>query len=197
MRVYLCPHCEAQLTESGEFCSQCGAQISWPDTVKAVTAVSSQPVVEQQSVEERPPELSRIAPPLVVPHYEASTMAPEASSVPLPIPENIAAVIAYMTPIPAVIFLYLEPFRRNVFVRFHAFQHIVLWCVAIAFAIVAFVLWMVLQLIPFMRVLVFPFAGLIGLGWFFLWLLLVVKAYHHEMFKLPYIGDFVEEWSLS
>ena len=56
---------------------------------------------------------------------------------------------------------------------------------------------MVLQLIAFMRALVFPFAGLIGLAWFFLWLLLVVKAYRHEMFKLPFIGDFVEEWSLS
>ena len=47
------------------------------------------------------------------------------------------------------------------------------------------ILWMLLQLIPFMRVLVFPLAGLIGLAWFFLWLLLVVKAYQHEMFKLP------------
>jgi uncharacterized membrane protein len=100
-----------------------------------------------------------------------------------------------MTLIPAVVFLYLEPFRRNVFVRFHAFQHIVLWCCAMGFTIAAFVLWMVLQLIPFMRVLVFPFAGLMALAWFFLWLLLVVKAYHHEMFKLPWIGDFAEEWS--
>lgn len=122
---------------------------------------------------------------------------PVEPGVPLPIPENIAATIAYITPIPAVVLLYLEPFRSNVFVRFHAFQHIVLWCLGMGFATVAFLLWMVLQLIPFMRVLVFPFAGLIALGWFFLWLLLMVKAYHHEMFKLPYIGDFVEEWSQS
>lgn len=117
--------------------------------------------------------------------------------VPLPIPENVAAAIAYVTPIPALIFLYLEPFRGNVFVRFHAFQHIVLWCVGMAFTIAVFLLWMTLQLIPFMRVLVFPFAGLIGLAWFFLWLLLVVKAYHHQLFKLPFIGDYAEEWSHS
>lgn len=117
------------------------------------------------------------------------------SGEPLPIPENIAAAIAYVSPIPAIVFLYLEPFRRNGFVRFHAFQHIVLWCVGMAFAIAAYLLWMLLQLIPIMRVLVFPFAGLIALAWFFLWLLLVVKAYHHEIFKLPYIGDLAEEWS--
>jgi len=67
--------------------------------------------------------------------------------------------------------------------------------VGMAFAIAAYLLWMLLQLIPIMRVLVFPFAGLIALAWFFLWLLLVVKAYHHEIFKLPYIGDLAEEWS--
>ena len=36
--------------------------------------------------------------------------------------------------------------------------------------------------------------ALIGLAWFFLWLLLVTKAYHHEMFKLPWIGDLAEEY---
>jgi uncharacterized membrane protein len=60
--------------------------------------------------------------------------------------------------------------------------------------IAAGILGALLQLIPFMRVLMFPFAGLIGLAWFFLWVLLVVKAYQHEMFKLPYLGDLAEEW---
>jgi uncharacterized membrane protein len=113
----------------------------------------------------------------------------------LPIAENIAAVVAYITIIPAVVFLYLEPFKRNLFVRFHAFQHLFLFVASLAFGIAAAILWAGLQLIPFMRVLVFPFAGLIGLAWFFLWLLLLVKAYHHEVFKLPIIGDLAEEWS--
>ena len=52
---------------------------------------------------------------------------------------------------------------------------------------------LLMQLIPFMRVLVFPLAGLIGLAWFFLWVLLVVKAYQHELFKLPIIGDLAEQ----
>jgi uncharacterized membrane protein len=113
----------------------------------------------------------------------------------LPIPENIAAIIAYITILPAVVFLYLEPFKRNLFVRFHAFQHLFLFVAGLAFGTAAAILWAVLQLIPFMRVLVFPFTGLIGLAWFFLWLLLLVKAYHHEVFKLPVIGDLAEDWS--
>ena len=60
-------------------------------------------------------------------------------------------------------------------------------------AIAAFLLWMVLQLISFMRVLIFPFTGLIALAWFFLWILLVMKAYRHEWFKLPWIGDLAEK----
>ena len=113
----------------------------------------------------------------------------------LPVPENVAAVLSYITLVPAVIFLLVDPFRRSRFVRFHALQHILLGAAGLACALAATVLWMGLQLIPPMRVLVFPFVGLISLAWVFLWLLLVVKAYHHEWFKLPWIGAYAEEWS--
>ena len=117
----------------------------------------------------------------------------ETPDAPLPLPENIAGVVAYITIIPAIVFLLLEPFKRNLFVRFHAFQHLFLWVAGFAIAIAAGILAAFLQLIPFMRVLVFPLAGLIGLAWFFLWVLLVVKAYQHEFFKLPIIGDLAEQ----
>jgi uncharacterized membrane protein len=164
------------LEDQSPYCAQCGGAIAW-EQAAATT--------------ETPPNESSPKEAAVV----QERLAPHSGGVELPIPENVAAVVAYITPIPAVLFLYLEPFRRNVFVRFHAFQHVCLVVAALACAIVSFVLWMVLQMIPFMRVLVFPFVGLISLAWFFLWLLLVVKAYHHEWFKLPLIGDFAEEWS--
>jgi uncharacterized membrane protein len=113
----------------------------------------------------------------------------------LPIPENVAAVIAYITPIPAAVFLFLRPFRDNLFVRFHAFQHIFLFAAGVAFVAAGAILGMILQLIPSMRVLIFPFMGVAALAWFFLWLLLLVKAYHYEMFKLPWIGDLAEEYT--
>lgn len=121
--------------------------------------------------------------------------AADSSAEPLPIPENIAGVVAYITIFPAMVFLLLEPFKRNRFVRFHSLQHLLLWAAGVGIGIAAGLAGAVLQLIPFMRVLLFPFAGLISLAWFFLWLLLVVKAYNHEMFKLPILGDLAEEWT--
>lgn len=170
-----CPRCGAESAEQVLFCQQCGEALSQPDAPAAVegpVAVETAPVA---SVSKPIPSDDRVS------HG-------------LPIPENIAAVIGYLTIIPAIVFVFLEPFRRNLFVRFHAFQHIFLFVVAMASLIAASILWMVVQLIPFMRVLVFPFIGLIGLAWFFLWLLLVTKAYHHEMFKLPWVGDLAEEY---
>ncbi len=114
---------------------------------------------------------------------------------PLPIAENIAGVIAYMTIFPAIVFLVLEPFKRNLFVRFHSFQHLLLWAAGVVFGIASGIVGAILQLMPFMRVLVFPFTGLVGLAFFFLWVLLVVKAYNHEMFKLPILGDLAERWA--
>ena len=35
--------------------------------------------------------------------------------------------------------------------------------------------------------------GLLGIAMLVLWLLLVIKAYQHEMFKLPFVGDMAEK----
>ena len=172
------------------FCAQCGTAVDPADGGQSREAESA---VEQED-ESLPAERAGE----VEPEFVATTVAApptDEPQVPLPMPENLAAVVGYLTILPAIIFLYLEPFRRNRFVRFHAVQHLLLFVAAVACFVAASVLWTILQLIPFMRVLVFPFAGLIGLAWFFLWLLLVVKAYHHEWFKLPYLGEYAEEWS--
>jgi uncharacterized membrane protein len=160
--------------EQAQYCSSCGVAVSAdvgsaPDgkSVSAVTAHS------------RP----------------AASLHSDSSVGPLPIPENIAGVIAYITIFPAIVFLLLEPFKRNRFVRFHSFQHLLLWAAGVVVAIAAGLVGAILQLIPFMRVLFFPLGGLISLAWFFLWLLLVVKAYYREMFKLPYLGDLAQEWA--
>ena len=38
--------------------------------------------------------------------------------------DNVAGALAYLTIIPAILFLVLEPFNKRRFVRFHAFQSI-------------------------------------------------------------------------
>lgn len=172
-----CAQCGESLADNASFCTNCGSTVS--RNIVENTGLRSIPADGDESRSGDVPVASSTA----------------ISGATLPIPENIAGVVAYITIVPAIVFLFLEPFKRNLFVRFHSFQHLFLWVVGFACMIAAGILGAILQLIPFMRVLLFPFAGLIGLAWFFLWLLLMVKAYQHEMFKLPYLGDLAEEWT--
>ena len=105
----------------------------------------------------------------------------------LPMAENVAGMLAYFTIIPAILFLLIEPFNSNRFVRFHAFQ-----CLFTCGGLI--VLQIVLSI--FSRILpIFMFGiwSLLGLAELVLWILLVVKAYQHEMFKLPIVGDMAEK----
>ena len=58
--------------------------------------------------------------------------APAASAQSSGLNDNIAGLLAYFF-VPAILFLVLEPFNKNKFVRFHAFQGLILG----AFSIVA------------------------------------------------------------
>jgi len=103
--------------------------------------------------------------------------------------DNMAGMLAYVTIIPAILFLVMEPYNKSRFIRFHAFQ-------CIFFAIAWTVLWIALNIIvhiPFLgwlTILVWPLVGLAG---FIIWLVLVLKAYQGQMFKLPVIGDMAEK----
>ena len=52
--------------------------------------------------------------------------------------DNVAGALAYVTIIPAIIFLVLEPFNKKRFIRFHAFQCIFF---AIAWAVLSGSYW--------------------------------------------------------
>src|SRR5438046_380558 len=45
--------------------------------------------------------------------------------------QNIAGLLCYITLIPAIIFLVIEPYNKNRFIRFHAFQSIFLSVAAV------------------------------------------------------------------
>jgi uncharacterized membrane protein len=76
--------------------------------------------------------------------------------------DNVAGMLAYVTIIPAILFLVIEPYNRSRFVRFHAFQ-------SIFFAVAWTALWIVLSFlvhIPFLgwlTILIWPLVGLAGL----------------------------------
>jgi uncharacterized membrane protein len=104
--------------------------------------------------------------------------------------DNAAAAIAYLTIIPAIIFLVIEPYNKNAFVKFHSLQCLYLCAVAIAVDIVFAIGLMIITFI-------FPLAFLAGLLWPLLmlfWLglviLCIVKASQGSRFQLPLIGPF-------
>ena len=119
--------------------------------------------------------------------------APAAASTAGFLPDNVAGALAYMTPIPAIIFLRIKPFNRNHFVRFHSFQSIFLTLAILAVGIVMRVLFWFLSLIPRFGYLIASLVVLLTvLAWVILWMVIIVKAFQHELLKLPVIGNFAE-----
>ncbi len=103
--------------------------------------------------------------------------------------DNVAGLLAYITIIPSIIFLVMEPYNRNRFIRFHSFQNIFFCVACIALGIVMSIIGM----IPMVGLLTLVLWPLIGLGFLVLWVILVLKAYQGQMWKLPFIGDLAEK----
>src|SRR5579864_5589044 len=69
--------------------------------------------------------------------------------------DNVAGMLAYFTIIPAIIFLVIEPYNRNRFIRFHAFQclffagaWIALWIALSIFAHIPILGWLSILIWP-------------------------------------------------
>ena len=98
---------------------------------------------------------------------------------------NAAGTLAYVTIIPAIIFLVVDPYNKNSFVRFHSWQSIFL-------GIAMFAIDMVLSFIPVVGWLLIPF---VMLGFLIIWIMAMMKAYKGERWKLPVIGNLAEQQS--
>ena len=108
--------------------------------------------------------------------------------------DNLIAALAYFTFIPAAVFVLIEPFKRNRFVRFHSFQSILLTVATIGVAIAVRILYSVLALIPVLGyLLAWLVTGVSLLGCVILWVVLLVKALQGESFRLPLIGSLAEK----
>jgi uncharacterized membrane protein len=103
--------------------------------------------------------------------------------------DNVAGLLAYITIIPAIIFLVIEPFNKNRFVRFHAFQ-----CLFIAASwFVVIIALTILSFIPMVGLLLLPVHFLVWIGFLIVIILCMVRAYQGQKFKLPVIGDMAEK----
>lgn len=107
--------------------------------------------------------------------------------------DNAAGGLAYVTVIPAILFLALAPYNRNSFVRFHAWQSIffTIACFALDIALI------VLGRIPFLGFMTLFLWPLVGLAIFAIWLIVLIKAFGGARFKLPVIGDLAEKQANS
>src|ERR1700683_438659 len=103
--------------------------------------------------------------------------------------DNMAGMLAYITFIPAIVFLATAPYNQSRFVRFHSYQSI-FFSVAV-FAIQ--VLLSILTFVPFLILLTGPLHLLVFLGAVIIWIILLLKANQGQMFKLPVIGDLAEK----
>jgi uncharacterized membrane protein len=157
-----CAKCGAQLNAGSGFCGACGA------------AVSGQSVTPTPGAASAP----------------ASAGAPAGTSTGMT--NNVAGALCYILGIiTGIIFLVIDPYKSNRFVRFHAFQSIFFWVACFGF-------WMIWSYL-FVTMLFTPGLGMWGLislvglivrlAMFAAWVFLMYKAYNNEEFKLPIIGD--------
>ncbi|MCX7779894.1 MAG: DUF4870 domain-containing protein [Negativicutes bacterium] len=102
---------------------------------------------------------------------------------------NVAATLSYVFGwVTGLIFFFLEKDR---FIRFHAAQSLLFFgAVQVLNMLLAFpmggmlsFLWDVLSMLK----------GLVSLGSFVIWILLMYKTYNGEYYKLPIVGDYAEK----
>jgi uncharacterized membrane protein len=104
--------------------------------------------------------------------------------------DNAAAGIAYITIIPAIVFLIIEPFKRSAFVRFHAWQSIFFF---VAWAVVDILIGVVQNIVPSVGFPTYMVLELVGLAIFVIWLIVFIGAFNGKRYKLPIIGDLAEK----
>lgn len=166
-----CKNCGAPV--EGQFCAKCG-------TPAAAPAAGAAP-----------------APPPAQPYAQAAA-TPAAQPTPAAggLTDNLAGLLCYVLGfITGVLFLVLEPYNRNKFIRFHAFQSLFLSLAWIA-------AWIVLSIIGGILMAALPFSMwwlwsivnmVIVLAFLAVWVFLMIKAYQGQRFKLPVIGDLAEK----
>jgi uncharacterized membrane protein len=109
-------------------------------------------------------------------------MADENKNTVLGVTENLEALLCYALGwVSGLVFLLIE--QKNAFVRFHAMQSLATF---LALFVVSFVIGFIPVLGILVSLLIWPLSIV-------LWILLMVKAYKGERYKLPVVGDFVEQ----
>ena len=104
---------------------------------------------------------------------------------------NAAAALSYaLGLITGILFLVIDPYKNDKYVRFHAYQSVFFNIAWIAFWIIWMIAGLVLSAITkglffFVEI---PVNLLLALGGFILWIFLMYRAYQGRYFRLPVVG---------
>jgi uncharacterized membrane protein len=124
----------------------------------------------------------------------AAVAAPAATAADYPtagLEENIAGLLCYLFGwITGLIFLLID---KRPFVRFHGAQSIAFNIAIFPIWIALWIVWLIISHIPIIGLLSLIIFPIFGLAVFVAWIFLMYKAFSHEKFKLPIIGDMVEK----
>ncbi len=96
---------------------------------------------------------------------------------------NVAVLLAYLLWIPAILWLVMDPYKKDPFIRFHSLQALFLglawFALSIALTVLPTLVWLLLLTLPFAAIAVV--------------IVCAYKAYKNEWFKIPVIGDLAEK----
>ena len=100
------------------------------------------------------------------------------------LPENIAGLLCYLLGwISGLVFYLIE--KQSDFVKFHATQSIIVFGLLTLASIAS-------GAVPFIGALLAPLLSLLA---FALWIILMIKAFQHHHYKLPWVGDLAEKYA--
>jgi uncharacterized membrane protein len=140
--------------------------------------------------------MAAAAAPGAQPYAQASAPAAPAQSgtAAAGLTDNLAGLLCYVFGfITGILFLVLEPYNRNKFIRFHAFQAIFFNIAIIAVMIALSIVGVALHMIPMMWALMGLLHLVAWLGSLAVWIFLMIKAYQGQCWKLPVVGDLAEK----
>ena len=157
-----CANCGAAVNDGAAFCAGCGKP----------TGAGPQPVAVAQAA------------------GAAAAVPVSAQPASAGLTANVAAALAYILGfITGILFLVLEPYKRDRFVRFHAMQSILYSAAGLVFRIGWSILVSALmEVTAWAGVVLVPVGLLISFGLFGFWLYLMYQAYSNREFRIPIIG---------
>jgi uncharacterized membrane protein len=104
--------------------------------------------------------------------------------------DNAAGGLAYLTIIPAIVFLIVAPFKSSSYVRFHAWQSIFFF---VAWAAVHILVGVVQNFVPTVLFLTLTLWQFVDLAFFVILIMVFVRAFNGKRIKLPIIGGLAEK----